>query len=73
VQPNFTSITRTDEAATTTTHYRIFLEENVDVDHTCYIRGADGTIYTINSAIGAGRIGELQVIEAQITQSSSGA
>jgi hypothetical protein len=72
VQPNFTSITRTDEVSTTITHYRIFVEENVEVDHTCCIRGADGMIYTITAAIGAGRIGELQVIEAHIVHSTSG-
>ncbi len=73
VQPNYTTIKRDDDLSTTTTSYRIFVEENVEVDHTCCIRGADGTLYTITSAIGAERIGELQVIEAEITQSSSGA
>ena len=36
------------------------------LDHTCRIRGPDGTIYTITGTIGAEQIGELQVIEAEI-------
>jgi len=36
------------------------------VDHTCLIRGPNGTLYTINNAVGAERIGELQVIEVQV-------
>ena len=39
------------------------MEENLELDHTCSIHGADGIIYTITDAIGAERIGELQVIE----------
>jgi hypothetical protein len=69
IQPLETKITNDAETATTTTRYRIFVEENLELDHTCCIRGADGTIYTITGAIGAERIGELQVIEAQVTQS----
>lgn len=71
VQPIDTKITTSDGTSTTTTRYRIFIEENVELDHTCCIRGPDGTLFTITAAIGADRIGELQVIEAQITQSSS--
>jgi hypothetical protein len=53
----------------TTTSYRIFIEENIDVDHTCRIRSPDGTIYTITGSAGADRIGELQVIEAEVVDS----
>jgi hypothetical protein len=49
----------------TTRRYRIFLEENLDLDHTCRIRGADGAIYTILGSTGADQIGELQVIEVE--------
>lgn len=69
VQPIETKITSTDEESTTTTRYRIFVEENLDLDHTCFIRGADGTIYSITATIGADRIGELQVIEVQVENS----
>ena len=67
IQPIATKI----DAATpsTTTTYRIFVEENLDLDHTCSIRGADGTIYSITGSTGAERIGELQVIEAEIVDS----
>lgn len=50
----------------TTASYRIFLEENVELDHTCAIRGSDGTIYSIQNTSGMDRIGELQVIEAEV-------
>jgi hypothetical protein len=71
IQPIETKITRSDTAVSTTNRYRIFVEENLELDHMCCIRGADGTIYTIMAAIGADRIGELQVIEVQVTQSCS--
>jgi hypothetical protein len=69
IQPIQTKISSTDETPTTTTQYRIFVEENLELDHTCCIRGPDGTLYTITATIGAERIGELQVIEAQIVVS----
>ena len=69
IQPVETKITTVNETPTTTTAYRIFVEENLELDHTCSIRGPDGTIYTITDVIGAERIGELQVIEAQVVDS----
>jgi len=41
----------------------------LELDHTCSIRGPDGTIYSITGTTGAQRIGELQVIEAEIVVS----
>jgi hypothetical protein len=64
IQPIQTIIDNDAETPSTTTRYRIFVEENIALDHTCRIRGPDGTIYTITGALGAERIGELQVIEA---------
>ena len=63
IQPIETKI----DAATpsTTTTYRIFVEEELELDHTCSIRSPDGTIYAITRTTGAERIGELQVIEAE--------
>ena len=72
IQPAETNITRNAASSSTTAHYRIFVEQDLELDHTCCIRGADGTIYTITAAIGAERIGELQVLEAEVTWSSSG-
>jgi hypothetical protein len=65
IQPLKTTIDSSAATPSTTTRYRIFLAENLDVDHTCRIRGADGTIYTILSSSGVDRIGELQVIEVE--------
>jgi len=65
IQPGETTVNREDETPLTTRRYRIFVEENLDLDHTYCLRGADGTIYTIVSTLGAERIGELQVITAE--------
>lgn len=54
------------DTPTTTTTYRIFVEENIELDHACRILGEDGVIYSITSSTGMDRIGELQVIEAEI-------
>jgi hypothetical protein len=64
IQPIQTIIDSDAETPSTTTRYRIFVEENIELDHTCRICGPDGTVYTVAGAIGAERIGELQVIEA---------
>ncbi|MBN1393738.1 MAG: hypothetical protein JW959_01720 [Pirellulales bacterium] len=66
IQPIERKIDSDDETPTTTTRYRIFVEEDLQLDHTCSIRGPDGTVYTITGTIGAERIGELQVIEAEV-------
>jgi hypothetical protein len=68
IQPIGTKIAADAETptTTTTTTYRIFVEEELELDHTCRIRGADGAVYTVTGATGAERIGELQVIEAEI-------
>ena len=64
-----TKIDADTESPSTTSRYRIFVEEDLALDHTCSIRGADGTVYNITGAIGADRIGELQVIEAEVVVS----
>lgn len=69
IQPIETKIDADDEFPSTTTRYRIFVEEDLDLDHTCSIRGPDGTIYSVTSTVGAQRIGELQVIEAEVVSS----
>jgi hypothetical protein len=65
IQPTQTTITNVAGTPATTTGYRIFVEENLDLDHTCSIRGPDGTLYTITRSVGAERIGELQVIDVE--------
>ena len=52
-------------ARRTTTRHRIFVEEDVVLDHTHRIRGPDVTIYKIRGTSGAERIGELQTIDAE--------
>ena len=65
IQPVSTTIDSERHTPSTTMRYRMFVEENLDLDHTCRIRGADGTIYTILGSTGADQIGALQVIEVQ--------
>jgi hypothetical protein len=65
IQPIGVKIAANAETPTTTTTYRIFIEGQLSLDHTCRIRGADGALYTITGSTGAERIGELQVIEAE--------
>jgi len=54
-------------ARRTATRYRIFLGDDVTLDHTHRIQGSDGTVYKIVSTHGAGRLGEPQTIEAEVT------
>lgn len=68
VQSVKTAIASDADPPSTTTQYRIFVEENLVLDHNCRIRGADGAVYVITGSSGADRIGELQVIEAEISR-----
>ena len=65
IQPVSTTIDSSGATPSTTKRYRIFLEENLDLDHTCRIRSADGTIYTILNSTGSDQIGGLQVVEVE--------
>jgi hypothetical protein len=66
IQPQETKIVADAETHGAATRYRIFVEEELDLDQTCSIRGADGILYKIVSTSGAQRIGELQVIDAEV-------
>jgi len=66
IQPTQTTIDAAADTPSTTIGYRIFVEEDLELDHTYRICGADGTVYTITGATGAERIGELQVIAAEV-------
>jgi hypothetical protein len=68
IQPIETKIVADADTPYTTKTYRIFTEENLELDHTCRIRGADGSIYSITRTTGAERIGELQVLETVISE-----
>jgi hypothetical protein len=65
IQPVKMTVTTTESVTTTTNRFRIFVEDDLELSHRCRIRGPDGTIYTILSAAGAERIGELQTIEVE--------
>jgi hypothetical protein len=67
IQPIQTKISTTGETPSTSASFRIFVAENLELDHTYCIRGADGVLYTITRVTGADRIGELQVIEVAVT------
>jgi hypothetical protein len=69
IQPADVKIVNDDYMPRTIVRYRIFLGENTVLDHTCRLRGADGTIYTPTASLGAERIGELQVVEAEVVSS----
>ncbi len=55
---------RTRRAAT---RYRIFIEQDLELDHTHRVQGSDGTLYKIVGTTGEGRLGEPQTIEAEVT------
>ena len=68
IQPQDTKLAADAQTHRAVTGYRIFVDGEVELDQSCCIRGADGTIYTIVSTSGAERIGELQVIDVEVTQ-----
>jgi glycosyltransferase involved in cell wall biosynthesis len=70
IQPESTKIVSGTDAPHTTASYRIFVEEDLELDHTCCVRGPDGARYTVT---GASRIGEVQVIDAEIGRLSRAA
>ncbi len=56
----------TDRAARRTKkRYRIFLDQDITLDHTHRILGSDGTVYTIRATTGAQRLGEPQTVDAE--------
>jgi hypothetical protein len=67
IQPLKMTVDPGDDVAgpSTASRYRVFLEENLPLDHTCRIRGPDGAICAILSSTGAEQIGELQVVEVE--------
>ena len=67
IQPQAAKADSEHQARQTTARYRIFVEEDLAVDHTHRIEGPDGAIYKITGVTGAERIGELQTIEAEVT------
>jgi len=50
----------------TAARYRIFVDEDLPLDHTHRVQGPDGTSYRILGTSGAERLGEPQTIEAEV-------
>jgi hypothetical protein len=64
IQPVEVKVSAENSARCATSTYRIFVEDDLTLDQTHRIRGADGTIFQITSVTGSARLGELQTIEA---------
>jgi len=68
IQPVGSEPVAKNQVLQTTRRCRIFVEEDLTLDHTHRIRGPDGTIYRIAECVGAERIGELQSIDAEVIE-----
>jgi len=66
IQPADTKEDAKQQARQTVARYRIFLEENLAIDHNHRIQGPDGTFYRVTGTVGAERIGEVQSIYVEI-------
>jgi hypothetical protein len=64
IQPVEVKVGAEYSAQCATSTYRIFVEDDLVLDQTHRIRGADGTVFQIASVTGSARLGELQTIEA---------
>jgi hypothetical protein len=65
IQPVAASVGTQHEAQRTANRYRIFLAENLVLDHTHRIQDPDGRLYRILAVSGAERLGGLQTIEVE--------
>jgi len=65
IQPAATEVRTERQARRTNRRFRIFLEEDVALDHTHRIKAPDGTIYGIRGTNGADRIDEVQTVDAE--------
>jgi hypothetical protein len=67
IQPVAAEIAANHQARQTSTRFRIFVEDDLVLDHTHRIQGPDGTIYKVLATRAAERIGELCSIDAEVT------
>jgi hypothetical protein len=65
IQPVAASVGTQHEAQRTAARYRVFLAEDLALDHAHRIEGPDGTLYRILAVSGAERLGELQTIDVE--------
>ena len=63
IQPLESRVTQDADRTTTQTRFKVFIAENLDVDHTCRIKGPGGAIYRVVGARGLGRIDRLMEID----------
>ena len=64
IQPVEVKVGAENSARCATSTYRIFVEDDLPLDHTHRIRGADGNVFQVTAITGSARLGELQTIEA---------
>jgi hypothetical protein len=66
IQPAECTASVEAQSQETVQKYQIFLAENLEVGHAHRIVGPDGAVYRILSSLGVERIGELQIIQAEV-------
>jgi hypothetical protein len=63
IQPVEVAIGVEHSAQRAAASYRVYLEEDLPLDHTHRIQNAEGTVFQITAVTGGERVGELQTIE----------
>lgn len=63
IQPLKTEVRDEHERVLTHARYKVYLAENITLDHTHRIRGPDGTVYTVTGSRRADRIDALMEVE----------
>jgi len=66
IQPQGTGMATEHRSRRTATRFRIFLEEDLALDHTHRVQGPDGTLYRILATSGAERLAEPQTVDAEV-------
>jgi hypothetical protein len=66
IQPEELAIQTDAQSRRTVQQYRIILADDLAIDQSHLILGPDGTTYRVVSSLGAERIGEMQIIEAEV-------
>lgn len=66
IQPAGTTLEIADHAMQAGRQVQMLVAEDLAIDQTHRILGPDGTVYRITAALGEQRIGELQILQAEI-------
>ena len=67
IQPESLDVEHDHDAQHRVKMVKVFVGEDIKVDHTNRLKGPDGTLYKITGYTGAERIGETQAIDAEVT------